>query len=120
VHIREPSAAHTKYAAFIQFLQASLRLKFGNCIASFLIQETPYLWYKHNPVPITQRSRVLPSCSLREEQDGTWTLLYEGAEYIRLLDARSFSDAEQQIAEMLLQGLEVRLTTDDQGNGKHP
>lgn len=33
--------------------------------------------------------------------EGVWTLLYQGREYMRLLDARSREDAEQQIAEML-------------------
>jgi hypothetical protein len=32
---------------------------------------------------------------------GVWTLYYKGEQYIRLLDAESREDAEEQIAEML-------------------
>ena len=43
---------------------------------------------------------VLPNLRL-VNCEGVWTLLYQGCEYVRLLDARSREDAEQQIAEML-------------------
>ena len=33
--------------------------------------------------------------------DGKWTLFYQGKEYMRLLDATSREDAEQQVSEML-------------------
>jgi hypothetical protein len=33
--------------------------------------------------------------------DGTWVLTHNGREYLRLIDATSRIDAEQQIAEML-------------------
>jgi hypothetical protein len=33
--------------------------------------------------------------------DDTWVLLYQNREYVRLPDAKSREDAEQQIAEML-------------------
>jgi hypothetical protein len=33
--------------------------------------------------------------------EGQWTLMYKGSEYMRLLEATSRDDAEQQIAEML-------------------
>ena len=36
------------------------------------------------------------------EIDNVWVLLYKNREYIRLLDAKSRDDAEQQIAELLL------------------
>jgi len=36
------------------------------------------------------------------EIDNLWVLLYKDREYIRLLNARSRDDAEQQIAELLL------------------
>ena len=36
------------------------------------------------------------------EIDNVWVLLYKDREYIRLLNARSRDDAEQQIAELLL------------------
>ena len=36
------------------------------------------------------------------EIDNVWVLLYKDREYIRLLDAKSRDDAEQQIAELLL------------------
>ena len=35
------------------------------------------------------------------DEDGTWVLLYNNRKYLRLLDATSRDDAEQQIAEML-------------------
>ena len=44
---------------------------------------------------------MLPNTEL-VEIEGTWTLFYQGREYIRLLDARSRADAEAQITEMLL------------------
>lgn len=44
--------------------------------------------------------RVIPNSRL-VNCEGVWTLLYDGREYMRLLDARSREDAEQQIAEML-------------------
>jgi hypothetical protein len=44
---------------------------------------------------------ILKDASLHEI-DGTWTLFFEGKEYMRLLDAKSRADAEQQIYEMLL------------------
>jgi hypothetical protein len=43
---------------------------------------------------------VLKDVKLREV-DGAWALFYQGREYMRLLDAKSREDAEQQIAEML-------------------
>ena len=36
------------------------------------------------------------------EIDNVWVLLYKDREYVRLLDAKSRADAEQQIAELLL------------------
>jgi hypothetical protein len=33
---------------------------------------------------------------------GVWTLYYKGQEYLRLLDAASREDAEQQLSDMLL------------------
>jgi hypothetical protein len=32
---------------------------------------------------------------------GVWTIYYKGQEYLRLLDATSRADAEQQVSEML-------------------
>ena len=43
---------------------------------------------------------VLENATLREI-GSTWAVVYRGKEYMRLLDARSRADAEQQIAEML-------------------
>jgi hypothetical protein len=51
---------------------------------------------------------ALPNCTLAE-QDGVWTLFYEGKGYLRLVEAESRSDAQQQVAEMLLQSMEARL-----------
>ena len=49
--------------------------------------------------------------TLVTEVDGVWTLLYESREYVRLLDAVSREDAEQQIAEMLfLRSTDARVT----------
>jgi hypothetical protein len=39
-----------------------------------------------------------------------WTLFYEGKEYIRLIDARSRTEAQEQVAEMLFQSMEARLS----------
>ncbi len=36
------------------------------------------------------------------EIGATWVLIYEDKEHMRLLDAKSREDAEQQVAEMLL------------------
>jgi hypothetical protein len=35
------------------------------------------------------------------KEDGTWVLIHNNRKYLRLLDAISRDDAEQQIAEML-------------------
>ena len=51
---------------------------------------------------------ALPSCTL-VQQDGVWTLFYEGKEYMRFLDAKSRTEAQEQIAEMLFQSMEARL-----------
>ena len=47
--------------------------------------------------------------------DGAWVLLWQGREYIRLLEATSREDAERQIAEMLFiaQTSPGRLTPDN-------
>jgi hypothetical protein len=50
----------------------------------------------------------LPNCTLAQ-QDGIWTLFYEGKVYMRLLDAKSRRDAQEQIAEMLVNSMEARL-----------
>ena len=55
-----------------------------------------------------ERAIPLPNCTL-EKQDGIWTLFYKGKEYIRLLEAKSRTDAQEQIAEMLIQSMEARL-----------
>ena len=47
------------------------------------------------------------------EIDNVWVLLYKDREYIRLLDAKSRADAEQQIAELLL-----LLDTDQQSSSR--
>ena len=43
---------------------------------------------------------ILKDTTLRKV-DGKWTLFYKGKEYMRLLDATSREDAEQQVSEML-------------------
>ena len=50
----------------------------------------------------------LPNCTL-EQREGIWTLFYKGQEYIRLLEAKSRTDAQEQIAEMLITSMEARL-----------
>jgi tRNA(Ile)-lysidine synthase TilS/MesJ len=45
--------------------------------------------------------------------DNIWVLLYKDREYVRLLDAKSRADAEQQIAELLL-----LLDTDQQSSSR--
>jgi hypothetical protein len=51
---------------------------------------------------------ALPKCTLAQ-QKGIWTLFFEGKGYMRFLDAKSRMEAEQQIAEMLVQSMEARL-----------
>ena len=51
---------------------------------------------------------ALPNCTLAQ-LDGVWTLFYEGKVYIRLIDAKSRTDAQEQIAEMFFQSMEARL-----------
>ena len=55
-------------------------------------------------------NNVLHNSTLIQTHDG-WVLTYEGREYLRLMDAKSQDDAEQQIAEMLF--LRKKLTCSD-------
>jgi hypothetical protein len=59
-------------------------------------------------VPISYRLPALLNCTLQQHQ-GIWTLFIEHEEYMRLLDAESYADAEEQVAAMLLQSIEARL-----------
>ena len=55
------------------------------------------------------------------EIDNVWVLLYKDREYIRLLDAKSRADAEQQIAELLLLlDSDQQLSSRDEGGGASP
>jgi hypothetical protein len=45
---------------------------------------------------------VLPAGCTLSQVDGVWTIFFKGREYMRLLDAKSRDDAEQQISEMRL------------------
>jgi hypothetical protein len=50
--------------------------------------------------PASQENTAFTTkCTLAQEA-GVWVLFWEGKEYIRLLDAKSRDDAEQQLAEM--------------------
>ena len=61
----------------------------------------------------------LPNCTL-VQQDGVWTLFYKGKEYVRLIEARSRSEAQEQIAEMLVQSMEARLNRGPSSDNDQP
>ena len=55
------------------------------------------------------------------EIDNVWVLLYKDREYIRLLDAKSREDAEQQIAELLLlRDTDQQSSSRDEGDRAFP
>ena len=56
--------------------------------------------YCNDNSPINVIEEILEDASL-VEIDNTWVLLYKDREYMRLLDAKSREDAEEQIASML-------------------
>lgn len=55
----------------------------------------------------TMSENISPDMAL-VEIDGVWTLFYQGRPYVALVDAQSREDAEEQLAEMLLNAAKNR------------
>ena len=70
-----------------------------NSVRAYAGETTPNSAPCESPLIVIEP--ILKDVTLRKV-DGTWVVLYHGNEYIRLLDAKSREDAEQQVCEMLL------------------